>query len=171
MTRSKTDNTKYIRDMSFNHKISLVAVVAFVMTSVCASAQKYQGGLVDKTIAIVGNEVIMVSQLEEEVQMMKAYGMLSDKSGRCDILEQMMSSKLFLMQSRVDSLTVNLDMVEGELRNRMDNVRTQLGGDDEVEKYFGKPIHKLRQEWREAITDQTLTQQMQQQISLLTLQL
>ena len=143
----------------------LVAVVTFVMTAVGASAQKYQGGLVDKTVAVVGNEMIMLSQLEEEVQMMKAYGMLSDKTGRCDILEQMMTSKLFLMQSRVDSLVVNNDMVEGELKNRLDNVRTQLGGDDEVEKYFGKSIHKLRQEWRAAITDQTLTQQMQQQIA------
>ena len=91
--------------------------------------------------------------------------MLSDKSGRCDILEQMMSSKLFLMQARVDSINVNNDMVEGELRNRIDNVRTQLGGDEGVEEYFKKPIHKLRQEWREAITNQTLTQQMQQEIA------
>ena len=151
--------------MKINHKTMLVAVVTFVMTAVGASAQKYQGGLVDKTVAVVGNEMIMLSQLEEEVQMMKAYGMLSDKTGRCDILEQMMTSKLFLMQSRVDSLVVNNDMVEGELKNRLDNVRTQLGGDDEVEKYFGKSIHKLRQEWRAAITDQTLTQQMQQQIA------
>ena len=151
--------------MKINHKTALVAALAFVMAAFSASAQKYQGGLVDKTVAIVGNEVIMLSQLEEEVQMMKAYGMLSDKSGRCDILEQLMSSKLFLMQARVDSINVNLDMVEGELKSRFDNVRTQLGGDDEVEKYFGKPIHKLRQEWRVAITDQTLTQQMQQKIA------
>ena len=151
--------------MKVNHKTMLVAAMAFVMSAFGASAQKYQGGLVDKTVAIVGNEMIMISQLEEEVQMMRAYGMLSDKSGRCDILEQLMSSKLFLMQARVDSIAVNNDMVESELRSRFDNVRTQLGGDEEVEKYFGKPMHKLRQEWRLAITDQTLTQQMQQKIA------
>ena len=44
-------------------------------------------------------------------------------------------------------------------------LRTNLGGDEAVEKQFGKPIYKLRQEWREAITDQTLTQQMQQEIA------
>ena len=151
--------------MKINHKTALVAALAFVMAAFSASAQKYQGGLVDKTVAIVGNEMIMLSQLEEEGQMMRPYGMLSDKSGRCDILEQLMSSKLFLMQARVDSIAVNNDMVEGELKSRFDNVRTQLGGDEEVEKYFGKPIHKLRQEWRLAITDQTLTQQMQQKIA------
>ena len=151
--------------MKVNHKIRLVAAVAFALSAVTVSAQKYPDGIVDKTIAVVGNEVITISQLEEEVQMMMAYGMMSDKSGRCEILEQMMSSKIFLMQARVDSLEVNNDMVETELRSRMDNVRTQLGGDEAVEEYFKKPLHKLRQEWRSAITDQTLTQQMQQEIA------
>ena len=109
--------------------------------------------------------MIMLSDLEEEVQMMRAYGMLSDKSGRCDILEQMLATKLFLMQARIDSLVVNNEMVEGELSNRIDMVRTNLGGDEAVEKQFGKPLYKLRQEWRAAITDQTLTQQMQQEIA------
>ena len=151
--------------MNINHKMRLVAIMTFVMTASVAFAQRYQDGVIDKTVAVVGNEVVTISQLEEEVQMMRAYGMLSDKSGRCEILEQMMSSKLFLMQARVDSINVNNDMVEGELRNRIDNVRTQLGGDEGVEEYFKKPLHKLRQEWREAITDQTLTQQMQQEIA------
>ncbi len=148
-----------------NHKMILVAAGAFALSAVSASAQKYQDGVVDKTIAVVGNEVIKISDLEEEVKMMTAYGMMSDKSGRCDVLEQMMVSKIFLMQARVDSVDVNLDMVESELQNRIDNVRTQLGGDEGVAEYFKKPIHKLRQEWREAITDQTLTQQMQQEIA------
>ena len=143
----------------------LFMAVAAIAVAVSASAQKYSGGLIDKTIAVVGNEMIMLSDLEEEVQMMKAYGILSDKSGRCELLEQMMASKLFLMQARVDSIAVNNDMVEGELRNRIDMLRTNLGGDEAVAKQFGKPIYKLRQEWREAITDQTLTQQMQQEIS------
>ena len=143
----------------------IVALAAFLALPFMASAQKYQGGIVDKTIAVIGNEVITISQLEEEVQMMNAYGMMSDKNARCEILEQMMVSKLFLMQARVDSLEINNDMVESELRNRIDNVKTSLGGEEAAEEYFGKPIYKLRQEWRQAIEDQTLTQQMQQQIA------
>ena len=147
------------------HIFKGVAVMALAVISFAASAQKYSNGIIDKTIAVVGNEVIMISQLEEEVQMMKAYGMMSDKSGRCEILESMMSSKLFLMQSRLDSLEVNKDMVESQLSQRLDQVRTSLGGDEAVEEYFGKPLHKLRQEWRKSLEDQTLTQQMQQEIT------
>ena len=142
------------------------AVGAFLLSAAfSASAQKYSNGLVDKTVAIVGNEMIMLSDVEEEMQMMRAYGMISDKSGRCDVLEQMMAAKLFLMQARVDSLVVNNEMVESQLSERIDMIRTNLGGDEAVEKQFGKPVYKLRQEWRAAITDQTLTQQMQSEIA------
>ena len=141
------------------------AVLALSAISLLASAQKYPNGIIDKTIAVVGNEMIMISQLEDEVQMMKAYGMMSDKTGRCEILESMMSSKIFLMQSRLDSLVVNQDNVESQLSQRLDQVRTSLGGDEAVEEYFGKSMFKLRQEWRQTLEDQTLTQQMQQEIA------
>lgn len=143
----------------------LFAIIAFMMLTVSASAQKYPDGIVDKSIAVVGNEMIMISDLEEEVQMMRAQGIMSDKNARCEILETMMETKLFLMQARLDSLEINADMVEGELSNRVDQIRTSLGGDKEVEEYFGKPIYKLRQEWRETLEDQSLTQQMQQKIA------
>ena len=143
-----------------------VAVFLFAAVTINASAQRYEGGLVDKTVAVVGNEVIMVSDIESEVQMMQYnYGMQSDRKARCELLESMMSSKLFLMQARVDSLVVNNEVVEAELSNRIDMLRTNLGGDEAVEKEFGKPIYKLRQEWRSELADQTLTQQMQQEIA------
>ena len=151
--------------MKNTRKIALVAALASAVFAIEVSAQKYPDGIIDKTVAVVGNEMIMISQLEEEVQMMRAYGMMSDKTGRCEILEQMMVSKLFLMQARLDSLTVNNDMVESEMRNRIDRIRQELGGDDEVEKYFGKPLYKLRQEWRASLQEQSLTQQMQSEVA------
>ena len=151
--------------MNKTHINRFLTAVALMAISLSASAQKYPDGIVDKTVAVIGNEMILISQLEEEVNMMKAYGMISDKTGRCDILEQMMTSKLFLMQSRIDSLKVNNDMVESNLRDRVDNIRSFYGGDEGVEKQFGKPLYKLRQEWRKSLEEQTLTQQMQQKIS------
>ena len=151
--------------MRYFHIIKGVVALAVATVSFAASAQRYTSGVVDKTIAIVGNEVIMLSQLEDEVQMMSAYGMMSDKNGRCEILETMMASKLFLMQARLDSLEVNNDNVEMMLNQQVDNVRQQLGGDKQVEEYFGKPLYKLRQEWKENFRDQALTQQMRQEIT------
>lgn len=131
----------------------------------CASAQKYSNGLIDKSIAVVGNEVITISDIEQEVQTMRASGMASDQNLRCEILEQMLESKLYLMQARLDSLKINRDMVESQLSQRIDQIRTGLGGDEQVEEYFHKPLYKLRQEWRQQFETMSLTQQEQQEIA------
>ena len=124
-------------------------------------AQQYNNGLIDKCVAIVGGEMISLSELEQEIQIMKAQGLASDHNMRCELLEQMMESKLFLVQARIDSLAVNQDMVDMQLSQRLDRIRTQLGGDEGVEAYFGKPLYRLRQEWKNTLEDQALTQQEQ----------
>jgi len=42
---------------------------------------------------------------------------------------------------------------------------TRAGGEDELAGYLGKPLYKLRQEWRTQIEEQTLAQQEQQEIA------
>ena len=138
---------------------NILLTAAALLLSLTLSAQKYQNGLVDKTVATVGGETILLSDLEAEVQQMRASGAGSDRDMRCEILENIMEAKLFLMQARVDSLTVNNDMVAGNLTQRIDWFRTQLGGDEEMEKYFGKPLYKLRQEWQKTLEEQSLTEQ------------
>ena len=91
--------------------------------------------------------------------------MMSDKSGRCDILEQMMTSKLFLMQARVDSISVNNDMVESNLDDYMANILTYYGGEEGVEQQYGKSVYKLRQQLRKDLEDRTLAQQMQGEVA------
>ena len=147
-----------IRNMVF-------AAVCVLAARISLSAQEYPAGVIDKTVAVVGGEMVAISDIENEMQMMHAQGMASDKSMRCEVLENILQSKLFLVQARLDSLTVNQAMVEASLNERMDQVRTQLGGDKEAEEYFGKPLYKLRQEWRTALQDQSLTQQEQQKIA------
>ena len=128
-------------------------------------AQKYPGGLIDKTVAVVGGEVITISDIEAEVQMMRAQGMQSDRNVRCELLENLMQARLFLMQARLDSLKVNGEMVQAELSQRLDQMRTALGGDEAAEKYFNKPLYKLRQEWRQQLEDNSLIQQEQQEVA------
>mgnify|MGYP004511641715 FL=1 len=146
------------------NSLKSAALAALLGVCAVAQAQKYQG-VVDKSVAVVGNEMISLSDLESEVQMMRAQGYGSDRNIRCELLESMMESKLFLMQARIDSLNVNSEMVSAELNHRLDQVRSALGGDEKVEEYFNKPLYKLRQEWRQQIEQQSLTQQEQQQIA------
>lgn len=147
---------------------TIIALAAFAALSCCcttAFAQRYNGGLIDKSVAIVGNEMVSLADIEAQIQMMRAQGMSSDRNARCEVLEQLLESKLFLMQARIDSLSVNNDMVESQLSSRIDEVRTQLGGDENVEAYFHKPLYRLREDWRRQLEDLSLTQEEQSNIA------
>lgn len=147
--------------MKFLSKI-IIAIVLLVPTAM--SAQRYENGLADKTIALIGNEAIFLSQLENEIQVMAAQGIGTDRNSRCQTLEAMMVSKLFLNQARLDSLVVNMDNVEMDLQQRVSSIMTQLGGEKAAEDYFKKPMYKLKDEWRIMLNEQNLIQQMQQNV-------
>lgn len=144
--------------------IASLAALSFLLIPCAAEAQTYDNGLVDKTVAVVGDDVILLSDIEGEVQVMQAQGMAADKDARCEVLEGLLTQNLFLTQARIDSLKVNAEGVESELNNRINNVISQLGGEAEAEKYFGRPMYRLRNEWRETLNNQMLMQQEQQEI-------
>lgn len=145
-------------------KIFWVLATVLCFATFSAHGQKYENGLIDKTVAVVGNEMILLSQIEQEVEMLQFQGHYSDRNLRCQVLEQMMMSKLFLAQARIDSLVANTNMIEANLDNRMNTVLTQLGGEKKAEEYFGKTLYELREDWREIITEQSLTQDMQSKV-------
>lgn len=73
--------------------------------------------------------MIQLSNIEAEVQMMLVQGITSDKYIRCEVLESISESKLFLTQARLDSLKVGGETVEAELNNRIQQVMSQFGGE------------------------------------------
>ena len=145
-----------------NKWLKSAAFAALMCMGVAASAQKYNG-LIDKSVAILGSEMISLSDVEAQAQAARAQGYAAD---RCQILEGMMQSKLFLAQSRLDSLVANQDQVMAQLEQYTAQTLTMVGGEDNLSQYFGnKPLYKLRQEWRDQIEEQTLVQMEQQEIS------
>lgn len=147
----------------FKYCAFIVAILS--LPNVALYAQRYEKGLIDKTVAIVGNDMIMVSQIEDEIKMMAAEGYGTDANARCQVLENMMISKLFLNQAKIDSLTVNHDFVDMELNNWLSQIMSYLGGEKAVEQYFGKSIFKIRQERREALSEMSLTDDMRRKVS------
>ena len=116
----------------FLRKISAVAAALIILAFASqAKAQVYKNGLIDKTVALIGNESILLSQLEEQVQLMLASGVApkEEKQMRCEVLEQTLQQKLFLNQAKLDSLTISSDMVEAQLQERVDNVLYRMGGE------------------------------------------
>ena len=142
--------------------VLLPAVI--LMSGRTVSAQKYDG-LIDKTVALVGNSMILLSQVESEAMYMQSMGYVTDRNLRCEALESIMVTKLFYTQAVLDSLAVNPDMVDAMLNQQMDGILSRFGGEKEVEAYFQKPMHEIRKEFRNRILEQNLASEMRRTIA------
>lgn len=142
----------------------LAAVSALVLSAGVLGAQTYDC-VIDKTVAVVGNEAVLISDVEAEV--MNSYtfqGIPTDRNTRCSVLEMILTNKLFLMQARIDSLSVNQDMVTNAMNQRIDEMIAYYGGQAALEERMKKPLYKYRDEMRKAYEDLGLIQQMQAEI-------
>ncbi len=137
------------------HYLILPLLVIITCTTVAQDK-----GTIDKVIAVVGNEMIMLSDLEQEIAMARFGGVISETNIRCERLENLLLQKLLLAQARIDSLTVNEEAVEAAINERIRNMIMSLGSEKAVEKYFRKPIFKIKEDARNVMREQNLTQQM-----------
>lgn len=147
---------------------NLLRYTIFLLLCCCPGlslkAQRYENGLIDKVVALVGNEIIQLSSIEQEVQMQMMQGVVSDKNIRCKLLENLMISKLMLNQARIDSLPANTESIDLEVENHLQQIKTRLGGEKATEEYFHKPLFKIKQELIEAKKEETLVSAMQSKI-------
>jgi peptidyl-prolyl cis-trans isomerase SurA len=135
-----------------------------LLTCCFGTALPAQNGLIDKVAAVVGGEMILYSDVESEVMMMRVQGVVSDKNIRCEVFENMLLQKLLLAQARIDSLQADDATVEEQIERRLRMIMAQLGGEKATEEYFKKPVFKLKQDWQEPVREQILTQLMQMKL-------
>jgi peptidyl-prolyl cis-trans isomerase SurA len=140
------------------------SLILLLFTFCLGAVLSAQNGLIDKVAAVVGGEMILYSDVESEVMMMRVQGVVSDKNIRCEVFENMLLQKLLLAQARIDSLQADDAMVEEQIEQRLRMIMSQLGGEKATEEYFKKPVFKLKQDWHEPVREQILTQLMQMKL-------
>ncbi len=138
--------------------LRVVLTLLFLATGFMSFAQ--QKGMVDYIVAVVGKDIILASDVEQRLLMMKQSGELpSTGDVKCQILEQMLTEKLLVNQARFDSIKINQMGVESSLQDRMDRLVATMGSMKAVEEMYKKTAFQIKQELRETIKDQFLAQQ------------
>jgi len=124
-----------------------------------------QHNVLDKVVAVVGNEAILESDMEQEVMQLHAQGRMVDDELRCEIFEHLLVQKLLLAQAKIDSLKINDMAVEQEVEQRIRYFTMQLGSAQKVEEYWHKSMTEIKEQMRQLIREKNLTQQMQGKIA------
>lgn len=118
--------------------------------------------VIDEIAAIVGDNIIMQSEIEVEFQQLqREIGELND-SARCAILRQKIVERMLLTQAQWDSIPLADERVDMELDKRIRFFAAQFpGGEKEMESYYGKSITEIKATNREKIKQSLLVQEMQ----------
>lgn len=122
--------------------------------------------LVESIAAVVGNEVIYLSDLEATVTDLKRTGNRTPLDElRCRVFQEMLISKLFVDQARIDSIEVTDDVIEGELNMRINDAIRRAGSQEALEEYFKKSILEIRRDIRRTMIEQEVVREVQSKIS------
>ncbi|MCX6301294.1 MAG: peptidylprolyl isomerase [Bacteroidia bacterium] len=142
----------------------LILILAGILISGLSAVKSQK--LIESVAAIVGNEVVYLSDIENLVIDLKRNGnkMPIDQQ-RCVVLNELLVSRLFLDQARIDSITVTEDMVESEVTMNINSAIQSAGSEKALEEYFGKSMVEIRRDIRKALMEQEIIREVQSGIA------
>lgn len=141
-------------------KYTLSLIVAFY--SLAAFAQQ-DLTTIDKIIGVVGNEIILKSEMMNQ-GLQRSNGLLPTDDIKGQVMEELLFQKLLINQAKVDSVEVSDQMVQSEIDKRLEYYIGQHGSQEKFEEFYGKSITEYRIEFEEDIKDQLLAETMQRQL-------
>lgn len=121
--------------------------------------------MIDQVVAVVGNSAVLESDLINQVKQMETQGMNLGSEPFCTVLDEILYQKLLYNQAVLDSVEVGDDHVEQVLDRRIRYFIQQIGSREKLEAYYGKSVDELKEEFREVVYEQELSQQMERTIT------
>jgi peptidyl-prolyl cis-trans isomerase SurA len=120
-----------------------------------------QGKVINKVVAQVGDNVILLSDLEVQKMQVSSEGNEMNFPKECAILEQLLIEELLLNQALLDSLEVTDQSVDAEMENRLRVIESKMGSRQKLEEFYGKTTTEIKNEFRVQIKNKMLAQEME----------
>jgi len=109
----------------------LVFVGMFIFNSSFAQKAKW----VDGIIAVVGDKIVLRSELETELANVQLDTISDPEAFACETLRGILLQKLLINQAELDSLPLEEERVDNELDNRIRYFQRQIGSQSALESY------------------------------------
>ncbi|MEE1271471.1 MAG: peptidylprolyl isomerase [Bacteroidales bacterium] len=149
-------------------KLFSLSVLISMFNFVAIAQNTGNGVVVDKVIAIVGQNMIKQSELEGALlqQKMNSKLIIEDEfATKCDLLEGMLINKLMLHQAEVDSIEVTDDEVNREMDNRIRYMISAYGSQENLERQMRKSLSEIKDYFKDVIRDNIMISQIEQKLT------
>ena len=120
--------------------------------------------VVDKVIAVVGNKIILESEVQSQFMQAQARNASADKA---QVFEDLLYQKLLVAQAEIDSVDVKITdkMVEDQVTEKLNRFIDEMGGVEKMEEYFNKPLAEIKEDLRDVTRDQLIASTEQGEIT------
>ena len=139
----------------------LLVVSGLISMTAFAQAKKM---VADKIIAVVGDKIILKSDIDNSIQDMERQGMEVPANARCLTLEQAMGIKALVLQAEKDSLPVTEEDVAADIDNQIRYFIGAYGSKEKLEEISGKTVYQLKEDFKEGFRDRKLAAAMRNKI-------
>lgn len=130
-----------------------------------ATQAQMKSMVIDKVVAKVGSEYILLSDVEKQFAYLKQSNPSAVPESKCEVLESIIAQKIMVNQAKLDSIVVADDEVEAQLEFRIENILGQMGNNEEFfQEYYGQTVNEVKEWMREDLRNQILSERMQSQI-------
>lgn len=147
------------------HINSILFAVLFLTVYGNASAQNDGTKVIDRIVAQIGEEIILLSDIQNRRLEILQNGGTLEVSTDCNLLEEMLFEKLLVNQAMIDSVEISDDMVNSEMENRIRYIAAQIGSIEELEKFYGKSIAQIKGEFFNVIKKGMMAERMREIIT------
>ena len=121
-----------------------------------------QSILIDKVVAKVGSEHILLSEVEEEFSYAKTKDPSLTDDIKCLIIDNMIAQKLVIYHAKIDSVEIAEDEVETQLDYRFESILRQMNGDEAFfQDYYGATVAEMKERFRDDQRHKILAEKMQ----------
>ncbi|NRD21411.1 peptidylprolyl isomerase [Winogradskyella eckloniae] len=121
----------------------------------------------DGVAAVVGDFILLESDLDREIEQLKSQGADLSEFTRCELFGSLLESKLYAHQAIQDSVIVNELQIQSRVDQQFQGILAQLNGDvTKMLEYYKKDSEQaLRDEMYEINKNNFLAQEMQTKIT------
>ncbi|MBD1209430.1 MAG: peptidylprolyl isomerase [Ignavibacteria bacterium] len=149
-----------------------IVLVSPILTANKASAQGMgnikSGEPMDKIVAIVGNEIILQSEVVGHLMMSAMQERRTNARPDDPVLlrrslDVLINEKLIVTKAIEDSLTASEDEITERMDYQIQAMMQQMGSERRIEEVYGMSMAKIRRDFRDEIRKQLLTERLSQQ--------
>lgn len=134
-------------------------VLCLSLITVTAGAASAQRVVADKIVGIVGDKIILKSDIDGQIDQAKRENMLDahpELGDPCYQMQAQLTTKALVLQAEKDSLPVSDEDVENELDLKIRNFIQIYGSKEILEQIAGQSIYQIKDNFRQAIKENLL---------------